>query len=406
MPILILSARSDTHDVVAGLEAGADDYVTKPFAAKELAARMRALLRRLGPGDTRGAVLRFGDLEIAPEAGTVTARRRGDRAHQDGVQASVRAGAQRRSRAEPRAAPRSGVGVRLPRRRATGRRARAATSHEDRSRPVGSGPRRDGARTGIPHESAMTVDGEQVRRRSRGLRFRLVALFAIGGLVLSSVFALGTYSFAKRYLVVAARAHRTAAGVPRRARVPGRLRRRHDVSRRRPRRARGADGHERGDPKRRVVVRHIGRAGSRRRSRERCAHWCDAAEPAINGSRPRAGPAIAVGVPIPALDAEYFEIVVLDELASTLRVIRNTLLGAAALTTIAAALLGVWAARRVLSPLRDVSATASAIAAGRSHAAPRRARRRRSRPAWPGRSTAWSTRCSSAWNETLGSRPT
>ena len=71
VPILILSARSDTHDVVAGLEAGADDYVTKPFAAKELAARMRALLRRQGPGDTRGTVLRFGEVEIAPEAGTV-----------------------------------------------------------------------------------------------------------------------------------------------------------------------------------------------------------------------------------------------------------------------------------------------------------------------------------------------
>jgi len=71
VPILILSARSDTHDVVAGLEAGADDYVTKPFAAKELAARMRALLRRIGPGDARGTTLRFGDVEIAPDAGTV-----------------------------------------------------------------------------------------------------------------------------------------------------------------------------------------------------------------------------------------------------------------------------------------------------------------------------------------------
>jgi DNA-binding response OmpR family regulator len=71
VPILMLSARSDTHDVVAGLEAGADDYVTKPFAAKELAARMRALLRRQGNGDSRGTVLRFGNVEIAPDAGTV-----------------------------------------------------------------------------------------------------------------------------------------------------------------------------------------------------------------------------------------------------------------------------------------------------------------------------------------------
>ena len=45
-PIIMVTARSDTHDVVAGLEAGADDYVTKPFVAKELAARIRALLRR------------------------------------------------------------------------------------------------------------------------------------------------------------------------------------------------------------------------------------------------------------------------------------------------------------------------------------------------------------------------
>jgi DNA-binding response OmpR family regulator len=71
VPILILSARSDTHDVVAGLEAGADDYVTKPFAAKELAARMRALLRRLGGGDARGTTFRFGTVEIEPDAGTV-----------------------------------------------------------------------------------------------------------------------------------------------------------------------------------------------------------------------------------------------------------------------------------------------------------------------------------------------
>ena len=51
VPVIMVTARTDTHDVVAGLEAGADDYVTKPFVAKELAARIRALLRRSRPVD-------------------------------------------------------------------------------------------------------------------------------------------------------------------------------------------------------------------------------------------------------------------------------------------------------------------------------------------------------------------
>ncbi|HMV75596.1 MAG TPA: response regulator transcription factor, partial [Microthrixaceae bacterium] len=46
VPIIMVTARADTHDVVAGLEAGADDYLTKPFVPKELSARIRALLRR------------------------------------------------------------------------------------------------------------------------------------------------------------------------------------------------------------------------------------------------------------------------------------------------------------------------------------------------------------------------
>lgn len=52
LPIIVVSARQDTHDVVAGLEAGADDYVTKPFQVKEITARIRALLRRAAPPTT------------------------------------------------------------------------------------------------------------------------------------------------------------------------------------------------------------------------------------------------------------------------------------------------------------------------------------------------------------------
>jgi len=72
VPVIMVTARSDTHDVVAGLEAGADDYVTKPFVAKELAARIRALLRRVRPEDESPSSFTFGDVTIERDAGVVT----------------------------------------------------------------------------------------------------------------------------------------------------------------------------------------------------------------------------------------------------------------------------------------------------------------------------------------------
>lgn len=64
VPVLMLTARDTTEDVVAGLDAGSDDYLTKPFAFAELQARVRALIRR-GEQD-RGAEIRFADLRLDP----------------------------------------------------------------------------------------------------------------------------------------------------------------------------------------------------------------------------------------------------------------------------------------------------------------------------------------------------
>jgi DNA-binding response OmpR family regulator len=74
VPIIIITAQADTYDMVAGLEAGADDYVTKPVVPKELAARIRALLRRVQLQESSTVVqrpTRFGDLELRREQGIV-----------------------------------------------------------------------------------------------------------------------------------------------------------------------------------------------------------------------------------------------------------------------------------------------------------------------------------------------
>jgi two-component system response regulator MprA len=69
-PVLMLTARDGVGDRVAGLDAGADDYLVKPFALEELLARVRALLRRATPGPDE--VLRFADVELSPSRREVT----------------------------------------------------------------------------------------------------------------------------------------------------------------------------------------------------------------------------------------------------------------------------------------------------------------------------------------------
>ena len=78
LPILVLTARDSVSERVAGLDAGADDYLPKPFALEELLARLRALLRRASPDPNRAAeeTLSFADLTLNPDTREVT---RGDR---------------------------------------------------------------------------------------------------------------------------------------------------------------------------------------------------------------------------------------------------------------------------------------------------------------------------------------
>lgn len=73
VPIIIITAQTDTHDMVAGLEAGADDYVTKPVVPKELAARIRALMRRVHLLENTAAPksVMLGDIELRREQGVV-----------------------------------------------------------------------------------------------------------------------------------------------------------------------------------------------------------------------------------------------------------------------------------------------------------------------------------------------
>ena len=131
------SARAELHDVIVGLELGADDYVTKPFELPELVARIKAVLRRRVAAPTE-SVIAVDDLEIDP--GRLQRRRRGEERRADGdrVPPAARARTPAEAGVHARAAARARLELRLPRRLAPRRRRRAAAAREDRGRPQGA----------------------------------------------------------------------------------------------------------------------------------------------------------------------------------------------------------------------------------------------------------------------------
>ena len=95
-PILMLTARTEVGDRVEGLDAGADDYLVKPYDVRELQARLRAIMRRHLEG-ADGGVMRFAELELDPDAHGGEDRRPRDRAHPHRVPAARALDAQSRA---------------------------------------------------------------------------------------------------------------------------------------------------------------------------------------------------------------------------------------------------------------------------------------------------------------------
>ena len=150
VPIVMVTARNDTHDIVAGLEAGADDYLTKPFAPKELSARIRALLRRIRPAQLGHERLVFGDLEMIPEEGKVI--QAGEEVHLTKTEFRLLCElALNRGKVFSREELLDRVWeLRLLRRRSARRRPHPPAAHQGRGRPGQPPPRRHRPGPGVP----------------------------------------------------------------------------------------------------------------------------------------------------------------------------------------------------------------------------------------------------------------
>ena len=167
VPILVLTARDAVGDRVEGLDAGADDYLTKPFALQELLARLRALLRRAtAPPGEEDEVLAFSDLSMDIATREVRRGDRADRADPHRVHAAGDVPAPAAAGARAQLHPRGGVGLRLPDHRQLARGLRRLPAPQDRGR---------GRAPADPHRARRRLRAEGTRDRPPRARPRRAA---------------------------------------------------------------------------------------------------------------------------------------------------------------------------------------------------------------------------------------
>ena len=151
VPVIVLSARVDETDKIEALDAGADDYLTKPFGVGELLARVRATLRRQAPAATGGdGVFRFGDVEVDQANRVVAQGGRRPASHADRIPAAHAADRQRRQGAHAPAPAARSLGTELRREQSLRAHLRGTPAAEARGRPRATAPPPDRDRRRLP----------------------------------------------------------------------------------------------------------------------------------------------------------------------------------------------------------------------------------------------------------------